>query len=204
MASFLKAHWKSIAMFLLAGAVMYLAMALDRAQDEAIAAMMADKAAAKHRAAHDAIVTKYAILNAAKDQELVTWRDGNRALAAKIVAKQKELNVKVTTLAEAEEKYERLNAYLGEVSFIYAGKLSECDKLWGDKLALKDAEIAEWRAKDDASAKTIGQLNKRITILVLNKRKRLVVGPQVGYGLQGYHIGVGITWELFRFKAPGQ
>lgn len=204
MASFLKAHWKSIALFLLAGAVMYLAMALDRANDEAIAGMMADRTVAKHRAASEAIITKYAILNAAKDQELVTWREGNKALAAKIVAKQKELNVTVTTLAEAEAKYDRLNAYLGEVSFIFNEKLSECDRLWGEKLTLKDAEISEWKAKDDTSAKTIGQLNKRITILVLNKRKRLVVGPQVGYGLQGYHIGVGITWELFRFKAPGQ
>lgn len=204
MAAFLKAHWKSIALFLLAGAVMYLAMALDRANDDAIASMMADRTVAKHRAAREAIITKYAILNAARDQELTTWREGHKALAAKIVAKQKELNVKVTTLAEAEAKYEKLNAYLGEVSYTFTEKLSECDRLWGEKLALKDAEIAEWKAKDEASAKIIGQLTKRVAILVLNKQKKLVVGPQAGYGLQGYHVGIGVTWDLFRFKAPGQ
>jgi hypothetical protein len=200
----LKKYWPFIALFVAIGAILYLAMALDRENDEVIANLMADRTMAKHRADRDAIIAKYAKLNAAKDQELITWRQGNKVLAAKIVAKQKELNVKVTTLAEAEAKYEKLNAFLGEVSYTFTEKLSECDRLWGEKLALKDAEIAEWKAKDEASAKIIGQLTKRVAILVLNKQKKLVVGPQAGYGIQGYHVGIGVTWDLFRFKAPGQ
>jgi hypothetical protein len=202
--SFLKKNWPFLALFVAVGVILTLLMLLDRAQDDAIASMMADRTVAKHRAAREAIITKYAILNAAKDQELITWRQGNKVLAAKIVAKQKELNVKVTTLAEAEAKYEKLNAFLGEISYTFTEKLSECDRLWGEKLALKDAEIAEWKAKDASSAKTIGDLTMRVAALALNKQKRLVVGPQAGYGLQGYHVGFGITWELFRFKAPGQ
>ena len=200
----MKKYWPFIALFVAIGAILYLTMALDRENDEVIANLMADRTMAKHRADRDAIIAKYAKLNAAKDQELITWRQGNKVLAAKIVAKQKELNVKVTTLAEAEAKYEKLNAVLGEISYTFTEKLSECDRLWGEKLALKDAEIAEWKAKDASSAKTIGDLTMRVAALALNKQKRLVVGPQVGYGLQGYHVGFGITWELFRFKAPGQ
>jgi hypothetical protein len=200
----LKKYWPFIALFVAIGAILYLAMALDRENDEVIANLMADRTMAKHRADRDAIIAKYAKLNAAKDQELITWRQGNKVLAAKIVAKQKELNVKVTTLAEAEAKYEKLNAFLGEISYTFTEKLSECDRLWGEKLALKDAEIAEWRAKDASSAKTIGDLTMRVAALALNKQKRLVVGPQAGYGLQGYHVGIGVTWDLFRFKAPGQ
>jgi hypothetical protein len=200
----LKKYWPFIVLFVAISAILYLTMALDRANDEVIANLMADRTMAKHRADRDAIIAKYAKLNAAKDQELITWRQGNKVLAAKIVAKQKELNVKVTTLAEAEAKYEKLNAFLGEISYTFTEKLSECDRLWGEKLALKDAEIAEWKAKDASSAKTIGDLTMRVAALALNKQKRLVVGPQAGYGLQGYHVGFGITWELFRFKAPGQ
>ncbi len=204
MGAFLKKNWPFFALFVFAGVIMYLAMALDRANDEVIADLMADRTMAKHRAASKAIVAKYALLNAAKDQELTTWRQGNKALAAKIVEKQKALNTTVTTLAEAKDKYDRLDAYLGEVSYTFMEKLAEGDRLWGEKVALKNAEIAEWRDKDERSINTIGSLTKRIAMLTLARQKRLIVGPQIGYGLQGYHVGVGITWDLFRFKAPGQ
>lgn len=200
----LKKYWPFLALFAALGVIMYLMMALDRANDEVIAGLMSDRAMAKHRAASKAIVAKYAKLNTAKDQELTTWRQGNKALAAKIVEKQKALNTTVTTLAEAAEKYDRLNAYLGEVSYAFVERLAEGDRLWGGKLALKDKEIAEWKAKDETNINTIDHLTKRIVMLQLARQKRLVVGPQVGYGLQGYHVGVGITWDLFRFKAPGQ
>src|SRR5574343_1276794 len=71
--SFLKKNWPLLALFVAVGVILTLLMLLDRAQDDAIASMMADRTVAKHRAAREAIITKYAILNAAKDQELITW-----------------------------------------------------------------------------------------------------------------------------------
>jgi len=204
MGAFLKKNWPLLVLFVACGVIMYLMMALDRANDEVIADLMADRTMARHRAERNAIIAKYAKLNTAKDQELTAWRQGNKALAAKIVEKQKALNTTVTTLAEAEAKYDKLNSFLGEVSFIYQEKLAEGDRLWGEKLAIKDAEIAEWKAKDETNIKTIGGLTKCIAMLTLARQKKLVIGPQVGYGLRGYHVGVGITWELFKFKVPGQ
>jgi hypothetical protein len=200
----LKKYWPFIALFVAIGAILYLTMALDRENDEVIANLMADRTMAKHRADRDAIIAKYAKLNAAKDQELTTWRQGNKVLAAKIIEKQKALNVTVTTLAEAEAKYNRLDEYLGYVSDSFMERIAAGDRMYSETLAIKDAEIAEWRAKDEANTRTIGVLTKQIVMLTLSRQKRLVVGPQVGYGLQGYHVGFGITWELFRFKAPGQ
>ena len=208
MGAFLKKNWPLFALFVAMGVIMYLMMALDRANDEAIADLMADRTMAKHRAERNAIVAKYAKLNAAKDQELTTWRKGNKALAAKIVEKQKALNTTVTTLAEAKDKYDRLDAYLGEVSYTFMEKLAEGDRLWSEKMAIKDAEIAEWKAKDETNINTIGSLTKRIVMLTLARQKKLVAGLQAGYGLTPHgvtgYVGAGITWELFRFKAPGQ
>jgi hypothetical protein len=82
-------------------------------------------------------------------------------------------------------------------------RIAAGDRMYSETLAIKDAEIAEWRAKDEANTRTIGVLTKQIVMLTLSRQKRLVVGPQVGYGLNGYHVGVGVTLDIgLRFKAP--
>lgn len=204
MGPFLKKNWPLFALFAAIGVILYLMMALDRANDEAIAQLMADRAVAKHLAASKAIIAKYAGLNAAKDQELNTWRQGNKILSAEIQAKRKELSIKAKTLAEAQASLDNCVEYVGEMNVRYTTRLDECENLWRSKVELKDAEIAEWKAKDEASIKAIGLLTAKYSALVLHNRKKLIIGPQIHYGTAGVSVGIGATWELFRFKTPGQ
>ncbi len=204
MAAFLKKNWSLLALFVAVGVILYLIMALDRANDEAIASMMADKAMVRHRVERQAIIAKYAPLNAALTAEAVTLQQGAKVLAAKVVAKQRELVLKDGTLAQTRAKLEECSALLGSISYEYNEQLVKADRLRLEQIAVKDAEIAEWKAKDERSINTIGQMTKRIVMLTLNKRKRLIVGPQVGYGFGGPYVGAGVTVELFRFKVPGQ
>jgi hypothetical protein len=204
MAAFLKKYWPLMALIVAIGAILYLMGALDRANDEVIAGLVADKTMAKHRADREKIIAKYAPLNAALTAEAVTLQQGSRVLAAKVVAKQRELVLKDGTLAQTRAKLEECSAFLGSISYEYNEQLVKADKLRLEQIAVRDAEITEWRAKDERSINTIGQMTKRIVMLTLNKRKRLIVGPQVGYGFGGPYVGAGVTVELFRFKVPGQ
>ena len=204
--TWIKAHRKIIALAVAGIALLLAIRAWERSHDAAIAQMMADKIMAKHRAASKAIIAKWAKLNAAKDQELATWKQGNQVLSAEIQAKRRELSIKAKTLAEAQAALDKCTAYLGEVDASYTLKLSECENLWRSKVALKDAEILEWRAKDEASIVTIGDLTKRLVMAQLDKGKRLVFGPQAGYNpitKQGY-VGFGGTYDVgLRFKVGG-
>lgn len=201
---YLKAHWRTLAL-IAAGIVLILAVNhFSGAYDDAIAQIMADQAVARHRAAREAIIAKYAALNAAKDLEVVAFKQGNAVLAAKVVAKQKELNVKVNTLQEATAKLSECTSFLGEISYEYNQRLIKADGLRLEQLAIKDAEIEEWKKKDSGLTSVVGTMTKRIVQLEAWKQRKLVIGPQVGYGIGGAYIGVGATWELVRLKAPGQ
>jgi hypothetical protein len=203
---FLRKNWPLLALFLAVGAILYLIMALDRAQDDAMAQIIADRAVAQHRKGRETIIAKYAPLHAALVQQAVTLQQGNKALADKVVAKQKELILKDGTLTETRAKLAECSAFLGSISYEYNEQLVKADKLRLEQLALKDSEIAEWRARDEASTNTIGQLTRRIVMLTLAKRKRLVVGPQAGYDplSKSAYIGFGGTYDIgLRFKVPG-
>jgi hypothetical protein len=204
MKAFLKKYWPFLALFASLGVIMFLMQALDRENNEVIANLMADKAMAKHRAASQAIVAKYAPINAALAQQAVALQQGNVALAAKVVVKQKALILKDGTLIETRAKLAECSAFLGSISYEYNEQLVKADKLRLDQLAAKDAEIADWMARDERSTKTIGELTKRVVKLTLENRKRLAFGPQGGYGTGGAYAGFGATYVLFRFKAPGQ
>jgi len=176
----------------------------DGALDREIADLMADRVMAKHRAAHNAIIAKYAALNAAKDKDVATFKQGNGALAAKVVAKQRELNLKDGNLAETRAALTECNRFLGEVSYEYSQRLLLADQLRLEQLAIKDAEIAEWRARDEANISTIGKLTKQIVIATSKSSRKLIIGPQVGYGINGGYVGIGATIKFFALRAPGQ
>jgi hypothetical protein len=206
MTAFLKKNWPLLAWFVFAGIICFLIMALDCAQDDAMAQIIADRAVAQHRKGREAIIAKYTPLHAALVQQAITLQQGNKALADKVVAKQKALILKDGTLTETRAKLAECSAFLGSISYEYNERLVKADKLRLEQLALKDSEIAEWRARDEASTNTIGQLTKRVVTLTLAKRKRLVVGPQAGYNplTKQPYIGFGGTYDIgLRFKVPG-
>jgi hypothetical protein len=204
MASTLKKAIPAAVLVILGMGLLALLQHWSGALDREIAGIMADRVMAQHRAAREAIIAKYAKLNAAKDKELATFKSGNEALAAKVVAKQRELNIKDGTLAETRATLTECNRFLGEVSYEYSQRLLKADQLRLEQLAIKDAEIAEWRARDEASTKTIGQLTKQLVVATSKDKRRLIIGPQVGYGINGGYVGFGATIKFFALRAPGQ
>jgi len=204
MASTLKKAIPAAVLVLLGMGFLALLQHWDGALDREIAGIMADRVMAQHRAAREVIIAKYAALNAAKDKELVTFKSGNEALAAKVVAKQRELNIKDGTLAETRAALTECNRFLGEVSYEYSQRELLADKLRLEQLAIKDAEISEWRIRDDANINTIGKLTKQLVIATSKSSRKLIIGPQVGYGINGGYVGIGATIKFFALRAPGQ
>ncbi|MCK9571619.1 hypothetical protein M0R72_21895 [Candidatus Pacearchaeota archaeon] len=204
MASFLKRNWPLLALFVAVGVILTLLMALDRAQDDAIAAMMADRSMAQVRARDAAIVAKYQPQIAAKDQELATLRQGVQNLSAKVVEKHRQLTeaqAKVKDLAGCQVLLDDARAYILAIDADYTAQLSEYDRLWGEKFDLKAQECDERIA---ALTAKLGSVTESAYKAALANRKKLVIGPQVHYGTGGMSVGFGITWELWRLRAPGQ
>ncbi len=191
--------WAIVGALLLTGA-----QYLKHKDDDAIAALMTDKALRMVRARDAAIVAKYAPKLAAKDKELATLRQGVHALGATVAEKHRKLveaQAKVRDLEGCQFLLQETIDTLESTSNEYTVKLSECDSLWGSKYALLEAREAERVA---ALTKRLGEVTESAYKAALANRKKLIIGPQVHYGTGGLSVGFGLTWELWRLRAPGQ
>lgn len=203
MGAFLKKNWPLLALFVAIGVILTLLVALDRAQDDAIATLMADKAMRQVRARDAAIVAKYKPLLTAKDQELATLRLGVQRLGVTVAEKHRKLveaQAKVRDLEGCQFLLQETIDTLESTSNEYTEKLSECDSLWGSKYATLEAREAERVA---ALTKRLGQVTESAYKAALRNSRKLIIGPQVHYGTGGMSVGFGVTWELWRLRAPG-
>jgi hypothetical protein len=202
---FLKANWPLLALFLAIGGIMLLGQELENANDEAIAQMMADKAMAKHRAASKAIVEKYVALNAVQDAKIIALQAKGKAQDISVArwridseAKQK----KIKTLEGCAVLLDECQQFVVNLQLRCVAERDGLNAEWSSKVELKDAEIAEWKAKDSRSTILIGELTRQGVMLQLKAQRKLVIGPQVGYNpltKTGY-VGFGATYEVFRAK----
>lgn len=203
-AGFIEKNWRELLLLAAAVVIMLLVQAMDRSTDDAIAAMMADRSMAQVRARDAAIVAKYQPQIAAKDQELATLRQGVQNLSAKVVEKHRQLTeaqAKVKDLAGCQVLLDDARAYILAIDADYTAQLSEYDRLWGEKFDLKAQECDERIA---ALTRRLDQVTESAYKAALANRKKLVIGPQVHYGTGGMSVGFGITWELWRLRAPVQ
>jgi hypothetical protein len=206
MGTFLKKHWLLLALFLAGGAFLLFIQHLNSSNDEAIAQIMADRVVGKLRARVAALDAKYAALNAAKDGEIIALQQGRKVLSGQVVKWRKfseDAQAKIKDLEGCMAGLDDCQAKVAEIDAAYTIELAKADRACGEKVALKDAELAERRTLDTANINTIGNLTKRVVMLEQWKRRKLVIGPQAGYGPGGAYVGVGVTFEIFRIKAPG-
>lgn len=206
MASLIKRNWKKIVLVALGVIFLLLVNYWQGATDRAIASLMADRVMAQERARAAAIEAKYAALNAAKDQELAALRQGREVLSGQVVAwrkKSEDAQAKVKTLEGCNTLLNECQAKVTSLDADYTTKLTETDALWCSKVALKDAEILEWKGKDTRLTNRMGELTKALVLAQLKAQRKLIIGPQAGYGAGGAYVGFGFTYEIARFKVPG-
>jgi len=206
MGTFLKKHWPLFALFLAIGVIMFQIQSCDSRNDKDIAGMMADRVVTRLRARVTALDAKYAALNAEKDGELVVMQAQwgvDRAKAAAWRKRSEEAQAKVTTLEGCNALLDDCQANAEFFDGILDARTQGLVRWSNERVALKDAELTERRALDSTNIDTIGKLTKRVAMLELWKRRKLVIGPQAGYGPGGMYVGVGATFEIFRIKAPG-
>jgi len=201
MGAFLKTNWKIIALFVALGLIMYLCMAMNQATDNAIAGMMTDQTMRKVRAdreEYNRIIAGKDVVIAAKTGQAsaaINERDAADALAAKRLdeirkikdceKRAQALDIEITNRAVAEYNFRAsLRIAFGEMVLAF-----------NDKINTQAKRITKLEISNERLIRENIKLGVRM-------QRRLVFGPQIGYGLQGYHIGFGLTWEMIRFKSP--
>jgi len=203
---FLKSNWKAFALFILIGVIFWQYQSCINGMDDAIAGMMADKTVARLKAGSSKSEAKYALLNAELDKERAAWDLKLEAKAreawkwrADSEAKQKKIKDLQGCIALLDD----CQQYAVRLNIDFTAALEEADKLCLKRVHLKDSEIGEWRKQSDELIKQIGELTKALILAQIKARRRFGIGPQVGYGIGGGYVGIGLTYQIIRLKTPG-
>jgi division protein CdvB (Snf7/Vps24/ESCRT-III family) len=78
----------------------------------------------------------------------------------------------------------------------YTGEITNLDVLWRNKFDLKVNECA---AKETLLTNRVDHMTNTLAWYAVKDKRRWVIGPSVGYGVQGFYVGVGITFRVFEF-----
>jgi hypothetical protein len=203
---FIKAHWQILVLIAVGLAILALMQYLDNANDAAIARLLADKAVSRERIAREAIENKYLVLNAAKDAEIIAMkaqRDAKAIEVGKWRASSEAKQKLITELQPCMVLLDDCQQYVVTQEIDHKAALAQTDALCDSRVELKDAEILEWKGKDTRLTNRMGELTEALYKAELKARRKLIIGPQAGYGPGGAYVGFGATFELFRLKMPG-
>jgi hypothetical protein len=204
MGAFLKKNWPLCALFVAVGAIMTLAMKLDQANDNILAGKMAGKALTKIIVDDAKIIVRHQAAIDAKDKEMATLQQGVQNLGAKVVEKHKQLTeaqAKNKDLAGCNLLLDDARAYILKLKDDYSMALDEQARLYTDRFALQEARENE---RVQALTRKLDQVITSAYRAELRNSRKLIIGPQVHYGTGGMSVGFGVTWELWRVRAPGQ
>jgi hypothetical protein len=199
--AFLKAHKKIIILAMAGLVVIAVPRILERQADKEMARILAENWLARFRGQHQAIHAKYGAQQVKLDGLLQAEREKSRALSASVAewrrfseeaqAKIRDLQGCMAQLDGCQDKVTALNAD-------YTTKLSERDSLWQAKLTLCEQEGAEHKALSQGA---VTKLAHELARLQIECQKRLIIGPQVGYGPGGLYVGIGATLDIgLRFR----
>ena len=191
-------------------ALMFTMQKCSSANARAIAGAVAAKTANSLAASKQALIDKYAKLNADKDIEIKRHKQTIIDLGGDVTewhgkseAAQREIN----RLKTCPEKLQATNVeldlcqnYVLSLRKNYTDEIGKLTLSYEDKIALKDKEIEEWIKRDGILSKKVVQMTEEIVYLKLKGKRMWSVGPSAGMGINGQpYIGVGIQLSIWRF-----
>jgi hypothetical protein len=199
--AFLKAHKKIILLALAGLVVIAIPRLLERSADKEMARILAENWLARFRGQHQAIHAKYGAQQAGLDKQLQAERDKAKALSASVAEWRRfseEAQAKIRDLQGCMAQLDGCQDKVTALDADYTTKLSERDTLWRSKLTLCEQEAADHKALSQGA---VTKLAHELARLQLERQKRLIIGPQVGYGPGGLYVGVGATLDIgLRFR----
>ncbi len=197
----IKAHKKLIALALAGVALLVGVKLLERSYDKEMARILAENYLAKFRGQHQAIHAKYGARQARQDKLLEAEREKAKVLSASVAEWRRfseEAQAKIRDLQGCMAQLDGCQDKVTALDADYTRKLADRDILWSSKLTLAEQEAAEHK---ELSQGAVTKLAQELARLQLERQKRLVIGPQVGYGPGGMYVGIGATLDVgLRFR----
>ena len=202
----MKKYWREIALFVLVGVVFFLFQAWQQATDKALAGAIAEKANAALALKIKAISQQYDKLQAEAEKQIA---ESNAAIgeisikADRFLADSKAAQAKIKQMQSVNDQLRATNYELELCQqFVlkqkndYTTEIKGLNLLWGNKFQLK---VEECTAKENEYINTVDHMTKSLAWYAVKDKRRWVIGPSVGYGVQGFYVGVGITFMVFEF-----
>lgn len=203
----IKKSWREIALFVLVGVVFFLFQAWQEATDRAIAGAIAEKARSALALKIKAIALQYAKLQLEADKQIADSHATISEISAKadkFYADSKAAQAKIKQMQSVNDQLQATNYELELCQqFVlkqkddYTTEINGLNLLWRNKFQLK---IDECNAKETLLTNKVINMTNTLAWYAVKDKRRWVFGPSVGYGVQGFYVGVGLTFRLFEFS----
>lgn len=172
----------------------------DRYLTKGMADIVAGNYLAQFHGKHRAIHAKYEKIYAGQEQQIAALKARGDAKDAQVQRDVALLTAKAKTLDEANARLRACGEYILALPIYYRGEMDELERQFRVIIKTKDTEMKEHR---DLSQDAVTKLAHEVARLQLERQKRLVIGPQVGYGPSGIYVGIGATIDIgLRFRTP--
>lgn len=202
----LKKYWREIALFVAVAVIFVLFQAWQNANDDKIAARLVAQAEENLRKQIQDINIKYA----AENVNLLAERNAALANAAKeskesdeFKAKSEAAQKEIKNLKSCAEQLQATNTELDICqNFVlkqkddYNNAIVNLNDVCNQRVLLCQKENGE---KITVLTNEIGRITNIAARYSVRSKRRIAVGPSVGYGVQGLYLGFGITYRLFEF-----
>jgi hypothetical protein len=202
----LKKYWKELALFVAIAIIFLLFQAWQNATDDKIAAQLTAQAEAKLRAKLLDISKQFALENYKLTEKYKAANadvSAANARADEYLSKSNAAQKEIKNLKTCNEQLQATNTELDICQkFVIKQKddfnesIGELKGVFSEKMALKEKECAK---RESVLTNEVGRVTKIASRYAVRSKRRIAVGPSVGYGVRGIYIGFGITYRLFEF-----
>lgn len=203
----IKKSWREILMWVMGGVIIFQFQTCQNQKDKILAGEIAAKANAALTAKLKAISHDYAKLQLEVDKQIANSTatiDEISAKADKFYADSKAAQAKIKQMQSVNDQLQATNYELELCQrFVlkqkddYTTEINGLNLLWRNKFQLK---VKECVAKENEYIRNTDRMTKSLAWYAVKDKRRWVFGPSVGYGVQGFYVGVGLTFRLFEFS----
>lgn len=176
------------------------------ATDRVLAAKIAEQSLEKLRVKIVEISKKYGAEYAKLDKQIEAAHVDLTAAserADRFYAESKAAQKKIKEIQSVNDQLQATNVELELCQqFVikqrddYVGGVAKLDLSYNAKM---DAMRGEFAEKESTYKKEIVGITKSLAWYAVKDKRRWVFGPQAGYGVRGFYVGVGITFRVLEF-----
>lgn len=203
----IKKSWREILMWVMGGVIIFQFQTFQNQKDKILAGEIAEKARSALALKIKGIALQYAKLQLEVDKQIANSNATIGEISAKadkFYADSKAAQAKIKQMQSVNDQLQATNYEL-EIcqQFVlkqrndYTGEIKNLDILWRNKFDLK---VNECVAKETLLTNRVVHMTNTLAWYAVKDKRRWVFGPSVGYGVQGFYVGAGLTFRLFEFS----